>query len=194
MITTWYIFKGIKGILADLDNPKLQGITPVHEDDNHGFYPLDALEGRDIETSDCCLEYYGAYRCDDSNVNTEIVCEPVVNVENSQKLIVTFVDKKMYEQDWYDREMKTETDRYYQWHSELTVYIDYVLDAWKSERERLWLCDEDEDHALDNIKNEMEEKWNEVSAPYAALNHYDDAQTFDNVWSMITERVKKLSY
>ena len=192
MITTWYIFKGIKGILANLDNPKLQGIPPVYNDDCHGFYPLDALEGRDIEPSDCCLEYYSIYSRDDSNVNTEIVCELVVNVENVQRLIQTFVDKKMYEQNLYDREMKTETDKYYGWRSELTKYIDYALVAWKREREALLSCGEDEDQALDIIKNEMEEKWNEVSAPYAAFNHEGDAQTFDNVWSIISERVRNL--
>lgn len=194
MITKWYIFNGVKGILADLDNPKLQGITPVHDDDNLGFYPLEALEGRDIEPSDCCLEYYGTYICDDSNVNTEIVCDSVVSVENSQELTYTFVDKKLYEQDLYEREMKTETDRYYGWRSELTKYIEDAIIACEREREYLLSCGEDEGQALDNIKNEMEAKWNDVSAPYAAFNHYDDAQTFDNVWSMITEMVKNLSY
>ena len=190
----WYIFEGIKGILAYVDNPKLDGITPVEEDGCMCFYPLNLLENVDIQPGDCCSELYSAYACYDMNVGEEIVYELVVNPYDKQRLIYGFVNKEMYEQYLYDRELKTETDRYYDWRSELTKYIDCVLYAWRSEMETLLLYGEDEEQALDNIKNEMEEKWNEVSAPYAAFNHAGDAQTFDNVWSMISERIRNLQY
>ena len=122
----------------------------------------------------------------------EIVCEPVVNIENEQRLIETFVDKTMYEQDLYDRELKTETNRYYDWQSALTRYIDNVLVAWERKRQSLMLNGEGDEKALDLIKNEMEDEWNDVSTSYAAFNHEGDGQTFNNVWSLITERLRNL--
>lgn len=103
-INNWYIFNGVKGVIADMDNEKFAGINPVATNGNFGFYSLASLEGKDITDKDCALEYYDSYeRKHPVNIHEEIVSEQVVNVENDQCLIDCFVNKELYEQDLNDR-------------------------------------------------------------------------------------------
>ena len=39
-INNWYIFNGVKGVIADMDNEKFAGIKPVATNGNFGFYSL----------------------------------------------------------------------------------------------------------------------------------------------------------
>ena len=57
-INNWYIFNGVKGVIADMDNEKFAGVKPVATNGNFGFYSLASLEGKDITDKDCALEYY----------------------------------------------------------------------------------------------------------------------------------------
>ena len=64
----------------------------------------------------------------------------------------------------------TETDRYYDWTSELTRVKDYAF----------------ENRDRENVKELTEAKWNEVSKQYECLPEYE-AMTFEEVWNIIEQ-------
>ena len=169
-INNWYIFNGVKGVIADTDNEKFAGIKPVATNGNYGFYSLASLEGKDITDKDCALEYYDSYEPIPANIHEKIVSEEVVSIENEQSLIDCFVNKDLYEQDLYERMLCTETDRYYDWTSELTRVKDYAC--------------ENRNH--ENVKELTEAKWNEVSKQYEGLAG-DEVMTFEKVWDIIEQ-------
>ena len=47
-INNWYIFNGVKGVIADMDNEKFAGIKPVARDGMVGFYALTDIEEKEI--------------------------------------------------------------------------------------------------------------------------------------------------
>ena len=169
-INNWYIFNGVKGVIADMDSEKFAGIKPVATNGNFGFYQLSSIEGKDISDKDCALEYYDSYEPTPVNIHEEIVSEQVVSIENHQCLIDCFVNRDLYEEDLYERMLRTETDRYYDWTSELTRVKDYAFDN----RDR------------EDVKELTEAKWNEVSKQYEELA-CDEAMTFEEVWSIIEQ-------
>lgn len=171
-INNWYIFNGVKGVIADMDNEKFAGIKPVATNGNFGFYSLASIEGKDITDNDCALEYYDTYEPRPVSIHEEIVSEEVVNIENDQRLIDCFVSKDLYKQDLYERMLCTETDRYYDWTSELTRVKHYAFDNRNRE----------------NVKELTEAKWNEVSKQYECLPEYDE-MTFEEVWAIIEQNL-----
>ena len=171
-INNWYIFNGVKGVIADMDNEKFAGIKPVSTNCNFGFYSLASLEGKDITDNDCALEYYDTYEPRPVSIHEEIVSEQVVSIENHQCLIDCFVNRDLYEEDLYDRMLRTETDRYYDWTSELTRVKDYAFDN----RDR------------EDVKALTEAKWNELSKQYECLTEYEE-MTFEEVWAIIEQNL-----
>ena len=173
-INNWYIFNGVKGVIADTDNEKFAGIKPVATNGNYGFYSLASLEGKDITDKDCALEYYDSYEPTPVNIHEEIVSEEVVNIENRQCLIDCFVNKDLYEDDLYERMMCTETDDTYDWTSELTRLKDYAQYL--------------RGRNLQNVKEMVENRWNEYCDSYSALNvQFVEKKTFEEVWAIIEQ-------
>lgn len=171
-INNWYILNEIKGVIADINNEKFAGIKPVATNCEYGFYSLSSLEGKDITDKDCTLEYFDTYEPTPINIHEEIVSGQVVNIENDQRLIDCFVNKDLYEQDLYDRMLRTETDQYYDWTSELTRVKDYAY----NNRDR------------EDVKALTEAKWNEVSKQYEGFAG-DAEMTFEEVWAIIEENL-----
>lgn len=169
-LNNWYIFNEVKGVIADMNNEKFAGIKPVATNGNFGFYPLSSIECKDITDKDCALEYYDSYEPTPVNIHEEIVSEEVVSIENHQCLIDCFVNRDLYEEDLYDRMLRTETDRYYDWTSELTRVKDYAF----------------ENRDRENVKELTEAKWNEVSKQYEGLAG-DEVMTFEKVWDIIEQ-------
>ena len=173
-LNNWYIFNEVKGVIADMDNEKFAGIKPVATNGNFGFYQLSSIEGKDITDNDCALEYYDSYEPTPVNIHEEIVSQQVVNIENSQRLIDCFVNKDLYEEDLYERMMCTVTDDTYDWTSELTRLKDYAQYL--------------RDRNLQNVKEMVENRWNEYCDSYSALNvQFVEKKTFDEVWNIIND-------
>lgn len=170
-INNWYILNGIKGVIADMNNEKFAGIKPVATNCKYGFYSLSSLDCKDITDKDCALEYFDTYEPTPVNIHEEIVSGQVVNIENDQRLIDCFVNKDLYEQDLYDRMLRTETDQYYDWTSELTRVKDYAY----NNRDR------------EDVKALTEAKWDEVRKQYEGLS--DEEMTFKEVWAIIEENL-----
>lgn len=171
-INNWYILNGIKGVIADVNNEKFAGIKPVATKCEYGFYSLSSLEGKDIADKDCALEYFDTYEPTPVNIHEEIVSGQVVNIENDQRLIDCFVNKDLYEQDLYDRMLRTETDQYYDWTSELTSVKDYAYN----------------NRDCDDVKALTEAKWNEVSKQYEGFAG-DAEMAFEEVWAIIEQNL-----
>lgn len=174
-INNWYIFNGVKGVIADMDNEKFAGIKPVARDGMVGFYALTDIEDKDITDNDCLLEYYDSYeKKNPVNIHEELVINQVVNVENKQCLYCGFINKTLFENDLYERMMCTVTDDTYDWTSELTrlkYYAQYL-------RER----------NLQNVKEMVENRWNEYCDSYSALNvQFFEKKTFDEIWAIIEQ-------
>ena len=175
-INNWYIFNGVKGVIADMDNEKFAGVKPVATNGNFGFYSLASLEGKDITDNDCALEYYDTYEPRPVSIHEEIVSQQVVNIENSQRLIDCFVNKDLYEEDLYERMMCTVTDDTYDWTSELTRLKDYAQYL--------------RDRNLKNVKEMVENRWNEYCDSYSALNvQFVEKKTFEEVWEIIEQNL-----
>lgn len=169
-INDWYIFNGVKGVLADMNNEKFAGIKPEATNGECGFYSLSSIEGKGITDNDCVLEYYDSYEPTPVNIHEEIVSEQVVDIDNHQCLIDCFVSKELYEQDLYERMLRMETDSYYDWTSELTRVKDYAY----NNRDRK------------DVKVLTEAKWNEVSKQYEGLAG-DEEMIFEEVWNIIEQ-------
>ena len=174
-INNWYIFNGVKGVIADTDNDKFAGIKPVARDGMVGFYALTDIEDKDITDNDCLLEYYDSYnKKNPVNIHEELVINQVVNVENKQCLYRGFINKTLFENDLYERMMCTVTDDTYDWTSELTRLKDYTQYL--------------RDRNLQNVKEMVENRWNEYCDSYSALNvQFVDKKTFDEVWNIIDD-------
>ena len=174
-INNWYIFNGVKGVIADMDNEKFAGIKPVARDGMVGFYALTDIEEKEITDNDCLLEYYDSYeKKNPVNIHEELVINQVVNVENKQCLYCGFINKTLFENDLYERMMCTVTDDTYDWTSELTRLKDYAQYL--------------HDRNLKNVKEMVENRWNEYCDSYSALNvQFVEKKTFDEVWNIIND-------
>ena len=174
-INNWYIFNGVKGVIADMDNEKFAGIKPVARDGMVGFYALTDIEEKEITDNDCLLEYYDSYeKKNPVNIHEELVINQVVNVENKQCLYCGFINKTLFENDLYERMMCTVTDDTYDWTSELTRLKDYAQYL--------------RDRNLQNVKEMVENRWNEYCDSYSALNvQFVEKKTFDEVWNIIND-------
>ena len=208
-INHWYIYDGIKGVLAWEDNGKFAGVEPVETCMGVAFYSLESISGRNITDNDCLVEYYDSYDPigNPSNIHEEIVCEQVVNIENHQQLVDCFCNKMMYQNDLYERMMCKRTDVYCQWDSVLTRTIDYACDEWdrikdlaiseKYGNEMDFATIEQEEayereiteKAIAELRSYTQSTWQELSAPYQGLNTITEEKTFESVWQDVMAEI-----
>lgn len=212
-----YLFKGQIGFIARIDNEKLKGVKPIEECYDMGFYPIEVAEKYNITYKDCLAEYEDSYNFIENykfnNDEKEIVNEEVVNVENEQRLIYCFVNKKYYEADLYKRMMLTETHKYYSWQSALTktlkhahceiatikriiedriLYIDCDGEEYnKKEKE---IIEEEYNNAKEDINKFWEKETNEYKQYYTSYAdkyaYIDEGKmTFDKVWEIIEDKI-----
>ena len=135
-INNWYIFNGVKGVIADMDNEKFAGIKPVATNGNFGFYSLSSIEGKDITDNDCALEYYDSHeKKNPVNIHEELVINQVVNVENKQCLNCGFINKTLFENYLYERMTVTTLIFYAQSNSSRADVKELVEAKWEA------LCD-----------------------------------------------------
>ena len=174
-INNWYIFNGVKGVIADMDNEKFAGIKPVARDGMVGFYALTDIEEKEITDNDCLLEYYDSYeKKNPVNIHEELVINQVVNVENKQCLYCGFINKTLFENDLYERMMCTVTDDTYEWISALTTLI--------------YLAQSNSNRA--DVKELVEAKWQELCDSYGVLDtQYVEKMTFEEVWAIIEQNL-----
>ena len=174
-INNWYIFNGVKGVIADMDNEKFAGIKPVARDGMVGFYALTDIEEKEITDNDCLLEYYDSYnKKNPVNIHEELVINQVVNVENKQCLYCGFINKTLFENDLYERMMCTVTDDTYEWISAVTTLI--------------YLAQSNSNRA--DVKELVEAKWQELCDSYSALDtQYVEKMTFEEVWAIIEQNL-----
>lgn len=172
-INNWYIFNGVKGVIADMDNEKFSGIKPVARDGMVGFYALTDIEDKGITDNDCLLEYYDSYnKKNPVNIHEELVDNQVVDVENKQCLYCGFVNKTLFENDLYERMMCTVTDDTYDWMSEVTKLIFFA--QTNSSRA--------------DVKELVEAKWQERCESYSVLDtQFIEKMTFEEVWNIIEQ-------
>lgn len=165
----WYVMDGREGILSYIDNPKLAGIEPYEDDGSIGFYPFDTIpEGTEITVEDVCAEYSDSYDVEAFNKGEVIIYAQVKNAENKQYLIYAFVAKDYYEDDLYERMLCDDTNRYCNWTSDRTRFIDS-----QSEQE--------------TTKDESKAEWDEICDKYKGMNHYSEGPDFDEIWNCILE-------
>lgn len=174
-INNWYIFNGVKGVIADMDNEKFAGIKPVARDGMVGFYALTDIEDKEITDNDCLLEYYDSYeKKNPVNIHEELVINQVVNVENKQRLYCGFINKTLFENDLYERMMCTVTDDTYEWISAVTTLI--FLAQSNSNRS--------------DVKELVEARWQALCDSYSVLDtQYVEKMTFEDVWEIIEQNL-----
>ena len=157
-----YMLKGVKGFLLEVDNPKVKNINPIDSNSYYGFYSLEQISGIDINEKDTKLEYFDEHNGQFSS--NEIVLNSIVNPENKQTLISeVWVNKDLFEDDLYERELLIETNKFYEWESERTKFIRKIME-YKLSRE------------------EAEKEWDEIIKDYNGLNHYSEPALFDDLW------------
>ena len=174
-INNWYIFNGVKGVIADMDNEKFAGIKPVARAGMVGFYALTDIEEKEITDNDCLLEYYDSYnKKNPVNIHEELVINQVVNVENKQCLYCGFINKTLFENDLYERMMCTVTDDTYEWISAVKTLI--------------YLAQSNSNRA--DVKELVEAKWQELCDSYSVLDtQYVEKMTFEEVWAIIEQNL-----
>lgn len=169
----WYTMYGVEGIIADEANPKFAGKKHIAQCGDYVFIPLSKLEGIEIDEDDTLLEYYDSYEPNEPvNIGEEIVCESVVNIENKQCLVETFVNRDLYLDDLYTREICTRTDKYYQWTSELTKFVDGCIDKI--------------DKGYFN-KDAASKEWKAIEGKYHDYNQFNEVMTFGKVMDIIDQ-------
>lgn len=168
----WYTMYGVEGIIVDEANPKFAGKKHIAQCGDYVFIPLSELGGIKIDKDDTILEYYDSYEPEPCNIGEEIVCEDVVNIENKQCLVETFVSMDLYLDDLYTREICTLTDDYYQWTSELTKFVDWCVDKI--------------DKCCFN-KEAARKEWEEIEGKYNKYNQFNEVMTFGKVMDIIRQ-------
>lgn len=174
-INNWYIFNGVKGVIADMDNEKFAGVKPVARDGMVGFYALTDIEDKEITDNDCLLEYYDSYnKKNPVNIHEELVINQVVNVENKQRLYCGFINKTLFENDLYERMMCTVTDDTHEWISAVTTLI--------------YLAQSNSNRA--DVKELVEARWQALCDSYSVLDtQYVEKMTFEEVWAIIEQNL-----
>lgn len=168
----WYTMYGVEGIIADEANPKFAGKKHIAQCGDRVFIPLSKLDGIEIEKDDTILEYYDSYELEPVNIGEEIVCEYVINIENKQCLVETFVNMDLYLDDLYTREICTLTDDHCQWTSELTKFVDGCVDKI--------------DKGYFN-KEAARKEWEIIEGKYHDCNQFNEVMTFGKVMDIIDQ-------
>lgn len=164
----FYVYKGEVGILCYLDKD-IANEKGYENDGQIVFVPAyDMAEScKDIADEHCCGTYEDSY--DEYGGCMSIDLHTVVNIENEQCLVCVWVSDEYADSDEYQRELCTETDRYYDWTSERTRMIDNIIDAM------------DEEKDLSELENEWCEKVSQYKDPLG-FDYHDKAQ-FSSVLS-----------
>lgn len=158
----WYVMDEKEGILSYIDNPKLTGIEPYQDDGAIGFYPFDTIpEGTEITNEDVCCDYYEIEKG-----GAELVYAEIINAENKQHKMRAFAEKECAEDSLYESMLLVDTDRYYNWTSDRTRFIDS-----QSEKE--------------TTKEEAKAEWDEICSEYKGKNHFSEAPDFEEIWETI---------
>lgn len=120
-----YIYKGELGFLMfEQDDKKALGNCG-----NIYFYPASEFTDEELvelTPDDVCATVEDCYSCGPSDDDIEIIDGTVVNPENNQKLIDTWVGVDYAADDKVERELTVVTDRYYDWTSERKKMLDKI--------------------------------------------------------------------
>lgn len=165
---TPYTYKGIKGILLDSNLPLVEGIKPIEEYGNIGFYSLESLnENGMLNKIDVnMLEYTNEDGYFQDILSSEIVLTECTNPENEHFLVYGWWGKDWAEDDLFSRELLTSTNSYYHWQSKRT---EFIAECKKNKLE----------------ESTAREEWNEITKPFSGLNHFSEPATFESVWTEI---------
>lgn len=168
----FYVYDDVEVVLANLDNSKFENVKCLADDGNLGAFPIKDIDF-ELTKQDIRQEYSASYCCDCDDFGAEIVLADVMNVENEQKLVYTFVDKEYAEDDQYQRELMTQTNGYYDWESERTKFINR--------------CANDTTITAAQAMDE----WHKITANYK--NHFGDEAAFTPVWDIVKEYRNNIS-
>lgn len=192
-----YYFNEVPGILTTANEAREHGLTELEQVNDIVFVPVNEIKEKGLNINEFfqSLAYsdaYGPGYIEPFNVAPG----RLINAENSQRVIDDWEIKSFVGNEEYELEILTTTDKYCNWTSELTRFIDSYTEDYNKALNTVEEAEDEEEKAeaeqdLKELLDEMRKEWERVEAPLWAETddsvYSVDRKTFEDVLEELKE-------
>jgi len=190
---SWFVYNDCEGLLLDCDLVIVidKNVKPLDYNGYIGFYEFSSITEnifKEIESGNLHVEttYMGSY-CGVEFSGESIGIVKMRNIENEQSIIEVWDEINESKSDEYLRELCIETDKYYQWDSELSE----IMNSIRSKIYNIYKNYEDDEisQEMSEMKLRFNKEWEETIGRFSnPMGHDFKVMTIDEMVEEIESR------